>query len=229
MNLSDRDTIVTVSGGFECLAALWWSVNKGYKPVGVFLRNNRYRKESLDSSQYWAEQQCKHFGIPFIVDEISIPQSNKISNAVFQWQSALLHLLAGNKDVNWKYIVWGANSEDSFRQRTQLRYPIKMVQMYQSDAIDAHGIHKKILLNSPINLFPFEHLTKSEIVGIIGRIEPEILKLSYSCTRGYKILDEWRMCEKCEKCAEWKLAKQIAEQAKFKIQEGYNYGVSLRS
>lgn len=229
MNLSDRDTILTVSGGFECLAALWWSINKGYKPVGVFLRNNYFRKESLDSSQYWAEKQCEYFGIPLVVDEINIPQSNRISNAVFQWQSALLHLLAGNKDVNWKYIVWGANSEDSFRQRTQLRYPIKMVQMYQSDAIDAHGILKKAFLNSPINLFPFEHLTKSEVVALIGRYDKELLKLSYSCVKGYKILDEWKMCEKCEKCAEWKLAKQIAGQAKFKVQEGYNYGISFRS
>lgn len=229
MNLSDRDTIQTVSGGFECLAALWWSVNKGLKPVGVFLRNNRYHPDSNNSSEYWARKQCEYFKVPFIVDEINLPQKNVIYNAVFQWQSALLHLLAGNKDVNWKYIVWGANSEDSFRQRTQLRYPIKMVQMYQSDAIDAHGIHKKILLNSPINLFPFEHLTKSEMVGIIGRIEPQVLDLVFSCTHGYKLLEEWKMCEKCNKCAEWRLAKAIASQAKFKIQEGYNYGASFGS
>lgn len=228
MNLSDRDTIVTVSGGFECLAALWWSVNKGLKPVGVHLKNNVHGN-TAKASEYWARKQCEYFNVPLIVDEIEIPQKNAIKVAVFQWQSAILHLLAGNEKVDWKYIVWGANSEDSFRQRVQLRYPSKMIQMYQSDAIDAHGIHKKVLLNSPINLFPFEHLTKSEVVGIIGRIEPKTLDLAFSCVRGYQLLEEWKMCEKCNKCTEWQLAKQIAGQAKFRVQEGFDYGASFGS
>ena len=39
LNPEDTDTIVNLSGGFECLAALWYAKEKGYKPVCLALYN----------------------------------------------------------------------------------------------------------------------------------------------------------------------------------------------
>ena len=38
-DLRNVNTLVTVSGGMECAAALLWSLKKGLKPVGVHLFN----------------------------------------------------------------------------------------------------------------------------------------------------------------------------------------------
>ena len=45
----ETDSIVNLSGGFECLSALWYAMKKGYKPVGLALYNPNAKGKFADA------------------------------------------------------------------------------------------------------------------------------------------------------------------------------------
>ena len=56
----DTDTIVNLSGGFECLAALWYAKKKGYKPVCLALYNPNAKGRFADAELEAAKLQAKY-------------------------------------------------------------------------------------------------------------------------------------------------------------------------
>ncbi len=66
----DTDTIVNLSGGFECLAALWYAKKKGYKPVCLALYNPNAKGRFADAELEAAKLQAKSFGVTIAGSEI---------------------------------------------------------------------------------------------------------------------------------------------------------------
>ena len=225
------DTIVNVSGGAECFAALWWAKEKGLNAVGLHLYNNPHNHPAKDAQLYYAQKQCDFFNFPLVVDKNELPQEVTLALAVNQHMSAAATLLLGNPR-KWKYLVWGANAEDSFAQRLQLRFPIRAYLAQKSYQLDLHGVAAHEVMNAPINIFPYETLYKSEVVSMLAKNlwhfaqdniwycypsdrDPErIAKIGRTKDGGYT------PCGECIKCTEWKNAVQVANKSTFKQQEG---------
>ena len=210
----DTDCIVNLSGGFECLAALWYAINKGYKPVCLALYNPNAKGRFAA-----AKLQAKYFKVPLVVDDkSSLPQETDVNNySVLQGQSAIAMLIQGNRHIKFKWHIWGANADDSFRQRLQLRYPLRAMMAGRSRSLDLHGLNPRHLLSAPISLFPFEWMTKSEMVSLIMKDNPGILEMVWTCSGDFT--DEGP-CGVCTKCLEWKYAKHVAAKSLYKVQEG---------
>ena len=225
------DTIVNVSGGAECFAALWWAKERGLKAVGLHLYNNPNNHPAKDAQLHYAQKQCDFFNYPLVVDRNDLPQEISMGKAVHQHMSAAATLLIGNPR-KWKYFVWGANAEDSFAQRLQLRYPIRAYFAQRSHQLDMHGVPAKVLLEAPINVFPFETLHKSEILSMLAKnlwttMKSHVWYCYPSQTHQPELVDKirvtdngWIPCGECGKCIEWKQAVQVANQSVFKQQEG---------
>ena len=217
------DCIVNLSGGFECLAALWYAKEKGFNPVCLHLYNPNAKGKFAQAELSAALKQADYFKVDLIVDESTIPQeSNKNNYPVLQHQSAIAQLIQGNPRTKFKYIIWGANADDSFRQRLQLRYPFRAMKAGISRQLDLHGLESKEFLKTPINLFPFEWLSKSEVVAIIHRANKELLDLVWTCSGEF---ENDTPCGKCTKCLEWKYARHVAWKSQLKQQEGYVWSI----
>ena len=215
--------IVNLSGGFECLAALWYAKEKGFNPVCLHLYNPNAKGKFAQAELSAAQKQADYFKVDLIVDESTIPQeSNKNNYPVLQHQSAIAQLIQGNPRTKFKYIIWGANADDSFRQRLQLRYPFRAMKAGISRQLDLHGLESKEFLKTPINLFPFEWLSKSEVVAIIHRANKELLDLVWTCSGEF---ENDTPCGKCTKCLEWKYARHVAWKSQLKQQEGYVWSI----
>ena len=213
------DCIVNLSGGFECLSALWYAKQKGFNPVCLALYNPNAKGKFAQAELTAAQKQADYFGVDLIVDESTIPQeSNRSNYPVLQHQSAVAQLIQGNPSIKFKYIIWGANADDSFRQRLQLRYPFRAMKSGISKQLDLHGLHPREVINCPMNLFPFEWLTKSEVVAIIHRYDSKLLDLVWTCSGEFK---DDTPCGECTKCLEWKYARHVAWKSQLKQQEGY--------
>ena len=150
------DTIVNVSGGAECFAALWWAKEKQLKVVGLHLYNNPTNNPAVEAQLYYAQKQCDYFGYELVVDRTDLPMEYA-PPPVNQHMSAVAMLLLGNPR-KWRYLVWGANAEDSFAQRLQLRFPIRAYLAQRSYQLDLHGCSAEMLLNAPINLLSLIHI-----------------------------------------------------------------------
>ena len=108
-----------------------------------------------------------------------IPQVAGVHNQnypVLQAMSVLAMLVAGNPHIQFKYVVYGANMEDSFRQRLQLRFPMRAVMASQSSQLDMHGVNPDIIAKAPKNIFPFEILLKSEMIAMIHQSDNVIIR-----------------------------------------------------
>ena len=215
----ETDSIVNLSGGFECLAALWYAKKKGYNPVCLALYNPNAKGKFADAELRAAQKQAEYFDVPLIVDDkSSLPQETNVGNySVLQGQSAIAMLIQGNRQINFKWHIWGANADDSLRQRLQLRYPMRAMMSGRSRSLDLHGLKSHHIINAPISLFPFEWLTKSEMVSLIMKDNPNILDLVWSCSGDFK---DDIPCGVCIKCLEWKYAKHVAKKSIYKVQEG---------
>jgi len=223
------DTIVNVSGGAECFAALWWAKEKKLNVVGLHLYNNPTNNPAVEAQLHYAQKQCDYFGYQLVVDRTDLPME-WAPPPVNQHMSAVAMLLLGNPR-KWRYLVWGANAEDSFAQRLQLRFPIRAYLAQRSYQLDLHGCSAEMLLNAPINLFPFETLNKSEVISMLAKnhwkemqnliwycypptSKPELTEKISKTPTGYK------PCGECFKCTEWKQAVQVANKSVYKQQEG---------
>ena len=218
------NTIVNVSGGAECFAALWWAKEKGLKAVGLHLYNNPHNELHREAQLRYAQKQCDFFKFPLVVDKNTLPQELPVGLAVHQHMSAATTLIIGNPR-KWKYLVWGANADDSFQQRLQLRYPIRAYFAQKSFQLDMHGVNAGVVMNAPINIFPFETLHKSEIVSLIAKNLWDFAKdnIWYCYPRKgdvEKTEDGYKPCGACNKCIEWQQAVQVANRSVFKQQEG---------
>ncbi len=226
------DTIVNVSGGAECFAALWWAKARGLNAVGLHLYNNPNNHIAKEAGLHYAKKQCKYFGYPLVIDTNNLPQEIPVGKAVHQNMSAAATLLIGNPR-KWKYIVWGANADDSFAQRLQLRYPIRAYYAEKSFQLDIHGVSAEHILNAPINVFPFETLTKSEVLSVMAKNHWKVMNshiwYCFPCNTLEK--DKYNKikhnpdgsytpCGECGKCIEWKQAVQTANLSVYKQQEG---------
>ena len=85
----DVDSIVNLSGGLECAAALWYAKAKGYNPVALHLYNKVWG-ESADAQLEAAQKQADLMKVRLLVDEANMPQDWKVNNyPVLQHQSAI--------------------------------------------------------------------------------------------------------------------------------------------
>ena len=226
------NSIVNVSGGAECFAALWWAKENGLKPVGLHLYNNPHNHPAKDAQLHYAQKQCDFFKIPLVVDRNELPQDVTLALAVNQHMSAAATLLLGNPDNDWKDLVWGANAEDSFAQRLQLRFPIRAYLAQKSYQLDLHGVSAQDVMFAPINIFPYETLYKSEVVSMIAKNLWDFAKHNiwycYPPDRKTELVKKIKKkedggyipCGECIKCIEWKHAVQVANKSVYKQQEG---------
>ena len=141
---------------------------KRLNAVGLHLYNNPHNHPAKDAQLYYAQKQCDFFNFPLVVDRNELPQEVTLALAVNQHMSAAATLLLGNPR-KWKYLVWGANAEDSFAQRLQLRFPIRAYLAQKSYQLDLHGVSAHEVMNAPINIFPYETLYKSEVVSMLAK------------------------------------------------------------
>lgn len=225
--LNDKvTTIVNVSGGLECFAALWWAKERGLNAVGLHLYNNPHKTLGKEAELYYAKKQCEFFKFPLVVDVNTIPQKFPLRYPVNQHISAAISLILGHPDNKWEYLVWGANADDSFAQRLQLRYPMRAIFAQKSAQLDIHGVSAGTILQAPINIFPFETLQKSEVMAMLAK---NIFKKDVYPSTGiwYCLSDKvekteegYKPCGKCEKCIEWQSSVDIANRSWFKQQEG---------
>ena len=166
-------------------------------------RNNQYLKElDYEESIYICNETIK---------------TNINNYSVLQGQSAIAMLIQGNRQINFKWHVWGANADDSFRQRLQLRYPLRAMMAGRSRSLDLHGLQPHHVLQAPVSLFPFEWMTKSEVVSLLMKDNPALLDLVWTCSGDFK---DDIPCGVCTKCLEWKYAKHVAKKSVYKVQEG---------
>tara|TARA_E500000318_G_scaffold23685_1_gene24039 strand:+ start:779 stop:1522 length:744 start_codon:yes stop_codon:yes gene_type:complete len=225
------DTIVNVSGGAECFAALWWAKERGLNAVGLHLYNNPNNELARAAQLHYAKKQCEFFNFPLVVDTNELPQEIALGLAVNQHMSAATTLLLGNPR-KWKYLVWGANAEDSFAQRLQLRFPIRAYFAQRSYQLDMHGVAAQEVINAPINIFPFETLYKSEILSMLAKNLWDFAKENiWYCYPSSKDIENgnnikhnpdgsYTPCGSCGKCIEWKHAVNVANSSVYKQQEG---------
>jgi len=225
------DTIVNVSGGAECFAALWWAKERGLKAVGLHLYNNPHNHPAKDAQLYYAQKQCDFFKFPLVVDRNDLPQEVTLPLAVNQHMSAAATLIIGNPR-QWKYLVWGANADDSFQQRLLLRYPIRAYFAERSYQLDIHGVSADTVLTAPINIFPFETLHKSEVVSMLAKnlwsFAKDNIWYCYPSENDTENVEKikhnpdgsYTPCGNCIKCTEWKNAVQVANKSVYKQQEG---------
>ena len=82
----------------------------------------------------------------------------------------------------------------------------------ESRSLDLHGLHPRHLLSAPVSLFPFEWMTKSEMVSLIMKDHPQILDMVWTCSRDFT--DEGP-CGVCTKCLEW-VCKHVAKKSLYK-------------
>ena len=99
------DCIVNLSGGFECLSALWYAKEKGLNPICLALYNPNAKGKFAQAELRAAQKQADYFGVDLIVDESTIPQESNSNNyPVLQHQSAIAQLIVGNPKVKFKYM-----------------------------------------------------------------------------------------------------------------------------
>ena len=224
----DINTIVPLSGGFESMCAAWYAKKNNLNPVAFHVLNQEAAPYTARPQLAAAQKQAEYFDMQLIVDESTIPQVVGVHNQnypVLQAMSVLAMLVAGNPHIQFKYVVYGANMEDSFRQRLQLRFPMRAVMASQSSQLDMHGVNPDIIAKAPKNIFPFEHLTKSEMIAMIHQSDKELLDMVWCCTgqtgTGRIVIKDNKPCGKCTKCHEWKSARTVAWKSIFKRQEGH--------
>ena len=92
------DTIVNVSGGAECFAALWWAKEKQLKVVGLHLYNNPTNNPAVEAQLYYAQKQCDYFGYELVVDRTDLPMEYA-PPPVNQHMSAVAMLLLNSVPV----------------------------------------------------------------------------------------------------------------------------------
>ncbi len=215
--------LVLLSGGLDCAAALWYAKRKGWNPLCLHLYNPNIIKQAEPELAH-AQLQADFFNVELVIDDkSSLPQETKENMySVLQGMSAIAMIIQGNKDINFQYIIWGANADDSFRQRLQLRYPLRALAAGQSHQLEVHGVKPRHIVQAPLNVFPFEYLYKSEIISMITQDKPELLDIVWGCSGEYKVEKgfEYIPCGKCTKCLEFNYAKHTAKKSLFKKQEG---------
>ena len=80
----ETDSIVNLSGGFECLAALWYAKKKGYKPVCLALYNPNAKGKFADAESYLRKS-------------LDLDPNN--SNSLYNLGCLLIYLKKYNDDV----------------------------------------------------------------------------------------------------------------------------------
>ena len=191
----------------------------GRSPAMTALPDVKMLNEMSKTTIKAAQKQADYFNIPLIVyNKSSLPQETNINNySVLQGQSAIAMLIQGNRQINFKWHIWGANADDSFRQRLQLRYPLRAMMAGRSRSLDLHGLQPHHVIQAPVSLFPFEWMTKSEVVSLLMKDNPSLLDLVWTCSGDFK---DDIPCGVCTKCLEWKYAKHVAKKSVYKVQEG---------
>ena len=91
----ETDSIVNLSGGFECLAALWYAKKKGYNPVCLALYNPNAKGKFADAELKAAQKQAEYFDVPLIVDDKSSLPQEKIIEVISCKQR--IRACAGNR------------------------------------------------------------------------------------------------------------------------------------
>jgi|TARA_A100001011_G_scaffold397090_1_gene497017 7-cyano-7-deazaguanine synthase in queuosine biosynthesis len=234
----DADSIVNVSGGIECFASLWWAKENGLNPIALHLYNNPNNHPGKDAQLFYAKKQADFFGFPLIVEYSHLPAEVSLALMVNMYVSACTMLLLGNPR-DWKYMVWGGNSEDSLLQRLQLRYPTRAYLAESSFQLDLHGISGQRFMKAPLQLFPFEMLTKSEVLSMVAknktlwefaskntwycypslRDRPHLVEKIKIAKLNGKIVG-YKRCGECPKCKEYDNAVQVTNKSYYKQQEG---------
>ena len=61
--LTENDCIVNLSGGFECLAALWYAKEKGFNPICLHLYNPNAKGKFAQAELSAAQKQADYFKV----------------------------------------------------------------------------------------------------------------------------------------------------------------------
>ena len=224
---SDIDSIIPCGGGIETAAAVAWAVGQGYKPflfTEILDRNSPAQKGMTKASEYIA----KYFDLQFFTAYNDIPMENQNVPPTDYASINFVKVILGNPSLRIKNIVCGGNAEDSMQQRIQLRYIQKIIAARWSNQYDMHGLEWKHFLTIPHVLWPLEYLTKSEIIGIMIRKHPDLVKNTWTCIRPVKEENNYKQCGQCPKCNEWSSALRQAKNSSLKVMEGRNYEFDLR-
>lgn len=224
---SDIDSIIPCGGGIETAAAVAWAVGQGYKPVlftEVLDRKSPAQKGMTRASEYIA----KYFDLEFFISYNDVPMENESVPPSDYMIHNPIKLILGNPSLRFKYFICGGNSEDSLQQRIQVRYIQKLVAARWSNQWDMHGLDWRHFLKVPHALFPMEYLTKSEIISIMMRKHPDLVKNTWTCIRPVKEENNYKQCGQCPKCNEWSSALRQAKNSNIKVMEGRKYEFDMR-
>lgn len=229
------NTYVPISGGVESAWALCYALNNpDMIPIGAHWYDIIYGKTYADASMFYARKQCEYLGIPFIWDE-SRGQSDimgyeKTVPVVYSGMSAFMSLWLGQpRGIKFKWFLSGANAEDDMRTSLFFRPYRKLMALGQSEALDGTDLKWSEFYKTPEIICPGDFLTKAEMLGMIMAHDPKLLELIWTCTKPKGVLKkdgditDYVPCNKCNKCLEYKNAREMAQEASVRWSEHIEY------
>ena len=221
---SDIDSIIFSGGGIESAAALAWAHRKKLNPLVVtFVFSDT---EAVKQMVIATQKQAEYFGFNCHVSVSDTPISGPITYNVSDVCLGFpIEFVLGNPKLNIKYFITGTNSEDSLQQRVQIRHAQRTILARRTKQYELCGNKIADTAYIPVWVFPFEYLTKAEIIGMVANSYPELMKMVWTCHNPI----EDKPCKKCSKCIEYRAANDSAWRASKRVQEGDNYGLYLRN
>ena len=229
------NSLVYSGGGVESAAALAYAVSKGYNPAVVTIQQSN--TPPVQKMIEAAKQQAEYFSVPIHIakhnEPIAEPGKFNISDA--GGADVTVRLILGNPQWDIKWLFTGTNAEDSLQQRVQTRYMLRLLAARWGGQYELAGMKWKVFKNLPQWVFPFECLTKAEIIGMLMMEYPELMNMTWTChypKRRVKMGDggagQLYPCGKCDKCIEYTGAFNTAKRALKRVQEGEEYVANLR-
>jgi hypothetical protein len=223
------NTYVPISAGVESTAAYLYAINDpDIHPLCVNWYDPQWG-EAADAMLTYGERLCKLYDAPLVVwNTGNIATENEVP-IVISGLAAWMATVVGNKRFNWKWFMGSGNAEDDIRMRNQFKEYRRIISQHYSDSLDGHGFSIEAIIKTPEVRYPFEYMSKSELLAFVKQTDPEAYKLLWTCATPKGTLKEegeivgYVPCHNCKKCGEFKAAEIKAMEAVHRVATGKSY------
>ena len=223
------NTYMPLSAGVESTAAFIYAIND---PEIYPFCVTWYDPELGDMAEamlLYVEKMCNFYDVPLVTYSSGVIPTDEIVPIIISGLSAWMSTVVGMERFNWKWFMGSGNSEDDIRMRNQFKEYRRILSQHYSDSLDGHGFSMKAILKTPEVRYPFEYMSKSELIAFIMQTEPEIYKYLWTCGTPKAALKDkgeitgYLPCGKCKKCIEFIGAETRALEAVHRVATGITY------
>jgi hypothetical protein len=221
-----------LSAGVESTATLLYAVkDPEIFPWCVHWYEPRYGPFA-DAMAFYSRKQAEYFNLPYGNDMsmLSTIGYTRQVPIIISGLSAFMSIVLGSPGkFKFKWFMMGGNAEDDMRMRLQFREYRKIMINYLSDCLDSSGVVFNAIRDVPEVRNPLDFMSKAEMLSLIMRHDPKLYSMIWSCPYPKGVLEDkgeitgYIPCGECFKCGEFKAAHKLAEDAKFRYQEGKEY------